>query len=250
MNAPRRRLPNPCLLVLLALSAAGGAGAGDYWVAANDAGVVTNNDCGAVSGVHGKPAIRRSFLAADAAGIPANIADRVSSGDEILAPSGSRLEMIAGSNIILVFGSGARVRMGGLRNFAGAGGLPVARLDLEVLEGEMRLQVRLNEQKPMAALIRLDGSEVLVRRGDVEIAVQGGWRAAVLSGGASARLVRSGVPGAPFAVDELREVGSGGDGELGENEKLAIRARLPFSFETRGAALPPLPHASTVLEAP
>lgn len=250
MNILCKHLYALCLMALFALVVAPIAGAADYWVAATDAAVVTNNDCGAVSAIQGEPTIRRSFHAADDAGIPATVADRVNTGDVVSVPFGSRLEMITGSNVVLVFGSGCQVRMGGLRNFVDADGLPVARLDLEVLEGEMRVQVRLNEQKPMAALVQLDGSEVLVRRGDVEIAMQGGWQAAVLSGTAMARLRRSGVPGAPFVIAERRAVGSRGDEPLVEGEMLAIRGRVPFSFETRSAALPPLPHMSSVLEAP
>ncbi|MCD8351681.1 MAG: FecR family protein [Planctomycetaceae bacterium] len=237
-------------LVLLAVLAPGRAGAAEYWVAATDVAVVTNNDCGAVSFIQGQPAIRRSFHAEDDPGLAANIADRVNSGDEIIVPFGSRLEMTSGTNIVLVFGAGTRVRMGGLRSFTDTEDNQVARLDLEVLEGEMRLQVRLHEDKPMAALIALDGAEVLVRRGDVELAMQGGYQVSVLSGTATARLRRGGVAGAPFVIGEGRLVGTRGDEPLAENELLAIRGRVPFSFETRSAALPPLPHMSTILEAP
>lgn len=247
MNILCKHLYALCLMALFAVPAASAA---DYWVAANDAAVVTNNDCGAVSAIQGEPTIRRSFHTDDDVGIPATVADRVNTGDVVSVPFGSRLEMVTGSNIVLVFGSGCKVRLGGLRNFADADGLPVTRLDLEVLEGEMRLQVRQNVQKPMAALVQLNGAEVLVRRGDVEVALQGGWQAAVLSGDAMARLRRSGVPGAPFVIAERRTVGSRGDEPLGEDETLAIRGRVPFSFETRSAALPPLPHMSSVLEAP
>ncbi|MCD8140068.1 MAG: hypothetical protein LUE17_09890 [Planctomycetaceae bacterium] len=163
-------------LALLAVAAPGRAAAAEYWVAATDVAVVTNNDCGAVSFIQGQPAIRRSFHAEDDPGLAANIADRVNSGDEIIVPFGSRLEMTSGSNVVLVFGAGCRVRLGGLRSFTDPEGKQVARLDLDLLEGEMRLQVRLHEDKPMAALITLDGAEVLVRRGDVELAMQGATR--------------------------------------------------------------------------
>lgn len=237
-----------CLMALLAVSAT--AVSADYWLSASDASVVTNNDCGAVSAVHGEPTIRRSFQTGDDLGAPASVADRINSGDEVIVPFGARLEMTSGANVVAVIGAGSRVRLGGLRGFADSDDREATRLDLEVLEGEMRVQVRLNEEKPMAALVQLNGAEVLVTRGDVEVAIQGGWRTAVLSGAASARLKRSGVAGAPFPIAANRLVGSMGDEPLAAAEADAIRVRIPFSFETRSAALPPLPHANTVLEAP
>lgn len=239
-----------CLSALLSGFAARPVRAADYWVAASDASVVTNNDCGAVSAVSGEPVVRRSFHSADEQGISATVADRINSGDEVVVPPGSRLEMTCGANVVLVLGGGGRARLGGLRNFTDPENKPVVRLDVEMLEGEMRVQVRLHEQKPMAVLIQLNGAEVLVRRGDVEVAMRDGWRAAVLSGSATARLRRSGVAGAPFVIAERRVVGSGGDEPLADVEAAAIMQRVPFLFETRSAALPPLPHASGILEAP
>lgn len=230
---------------VVAVSTAGGA---DFWASAGDPSIITNNDCGFVSAVAGAPRIRRSFMPAGETA-PIYAADRLHSGDELQAPASGRVEMISGDNIAVVAADGAHLKLDGLRNFA-VGAARVSRLDLDLAGGGARVQVRLNSQNPEAVLITAGDAEVLVRRGDVEVRADGGWRISVLSGEASARIRRGATSGAPFTVAEGTTIGGDGEEKLGESGYAAIRERLPFSFEVLNAALPPLPPMSYILEAP
>ncbi|MCC8108563.1 MAG: hypothetical protein LIQ30_05845 [Planctomycetes bacterium] len=114
----------------------------DYWASPGDPAVATNNDCGYITAVHGQPQVRRSFHTEDSAGQPLSVADRISSGDELIVPTGSRLEWASGNNVVVVLGSGGRVKLGGIRSFIDPDGRQAARLDFSLLSGEVRLQVR------------------------------------------------------------------------------------------------------------
>jgi hypothetical protein len=233
------------------LFAVSGVRAGEgYWKLSSDAGVITNNDCGYVSDVRGAPVIRRSFMTASDPGLAAYAADRLNTGDEIEVPADARLEMTTGKNIILVFGAGSKARLLGLRSFTGPENKLITRLDFVVERGVVRCQVRLNEENPEAALIGLNGADVLVARGDVEVFTDAGWRAAALSGSAFARLRRGGVVGAPFVFDSGRAVTGSGEDVLTADDIAGVKARMPFSFEEIRAALPPRPAVSSLLEAP
>lgn len=224
--------------------------AADFWVGATDASVSTNNDCGFVTATHGGATIRRSFHPAGDSGVTAHIADRVNSGDELVAPPGGRIEIVSGDNIVLVVGDSSRVKLSGLRIFTGPMGNTVTRLDLEVVSGEARIQVRLNEQKPECVLAALNGAEVLVSRGDIVLFSQTGWMATSMAGEAMGRIKRGTVVGAPFVIGDRRSVGGDGDSSLEASLGDAMRARLPFSFEMISAALPPAPAMSSQFEAP
>lgn len=241
-----RILSASLLLTLCAL----GAGAADYWVASTDSSVVTNNDCGFISDVSGSPYIKRPFQAEGEPGVPAHVADRINSGDELIVPDGGRLEWVSGVNMVLVLGSGARARLGGLRSFTGPDGVPVTRLDVTLLSGELRVQVRLNQNHPEAVMAGLSGAEVLVRRGDIGLYSGNFWRGTALMGEAAARMRRGGVTGAPFAFVEGRVVGSAGEEPMSDADVLDLKRRMPFSFELVSAALPPIPPMSAILEAP
>ena len=236
-------------LLVCILACAVSAAGGDYWISATESGVVTNNDCGQIVQIHGAPLIHRSFHAASDAGVEASIADRVSSGDELIAPAGSRVEMITGTNTVLVLGAGARVRLDGLRAFD-VGEAEATRLDVTLLAGEIRVQVRRNDVRPESVLVSMGGAEILVIRGDVEMFADGGWRCSVLAGGASGRMRRGGMPGAPFPIPADTVFAGSGATPLTREEKSAIAARVPFSFEVASAALPPLPPLSAESEAP
>lgn len=240
------------LVLTLLLAVAGGAAsvaAADYWLAATEPSVVTNNDCGFVSAVAGNAVIRRSFMTGSES-TNAHVADRINSGDELIAPHGGRIEWTSGNNMIVVLGADSQIRLDGLRSFARADGMTVMRLDVTLLKGECRVQVRLNSENPEAVAVTVNGADVLVTRGDVEVRSADGWSAAVINGDASARVRRGGVVGAPFAIAGGAVVGSGGEARATDAELAAIKARLPFSFEVLSSALPPLPAASYLLEAP
>lgn len=238
------------LLATFAFSFVVPAYAADLWVNATDAVVITNNDCGFITATHGGATIRRSFHAAGDPGVAAHTADRVNSGDELVAPPGGRIEMVSGGNIVLVAGDNSRVRLNGLRTFTGPLGNNVTRLDLEVVSGEARVQVRLNEEKAECVLAALNGAEVLVRRGDIVLYSQSGWLASSISGEVMGRVKRGAVVGAPFIIGDRRSVGGDGDAALDDSLGNAMRARLPFSFELVSAALPPAPSMGSQFEAP
>lgn len=235
---------------ILALAAEAVVNAADPWVNANDAAIVTNNDCGFITTTHGSAQIRRSFLADSDPGAPAHIADRVNSGDILYTPDGSRIEMVSGGNIVLVLGSGSRVKLNGLRNFIEASGKPATRLDLEIISGDVRIQVRRNEEKPEYVLAALEGVDVLVSRGDIAVTTSGGWLVSTLSGEVGGRVRRGNVVGAPFTIGTGHTVGGAGDAQLTDAAANALRVRLPFSFELAALALPPMPPMSWELEAP
>lgn len=224
--------------------------AGDYWTNATEPGVATNNDCGVVSDVLGSPVIRRAFMAGDDRGLVAFAADRLNTGDEILVPENGRLEFVSGNNVVIVLGPGARVKFSGLRTFIMKSATPATRLDLHLLAGGARIQARLNRERPESVLIALDGAEMLLTRGDAEVSAEGGWYASALAGSAELRLRRAGVTGAPFTLPQGMGIGNTGEGRLDADETAAVKRRLPFSFETYSAALPPRPAVGSLLEAP
>ncbi len=226
------------------------APAADAWVAATDPAVVTNNDCGRIAALSGRPLIHRSFQADDAQGIPVDIADRISAGDEVIAPQGSLVEWVTGANSVMALGPGGRVRFEGLRAFRNAGGAEAARLDVTLLAGELRIQTRVNATRPESVLVALSGAEIRVTKGDVELFADEGWRAAVLAEQAEGRIRRGAMTGAVFPIAAGATVGASGEGFLTPEDAEAIRLRLPFSFESARAALPPEPAVSAELDAP
>lgn len=237
------------LAVMFAFTCRAATGS-DFWVSGTDASVVTNNDCGFISGIHGQPVIIRSFHDASAPGIRANLTDRINSGDEIRVPADSRLEVTSGSNVVAVAGAGSRVKFLGSRNFGTSESREVSRIDMELITGELRVQVRMNESRPELALVTTGSGEFLIRRGDVDVITSISWQTSVLSGDAQVRLRRGGTTGAPFTLSEGNLLGVGGQAALTSEVRERIRTRVPFSFETKRAALPPQPSVAYELEAP
>jgi hypothetical protein len=240
------------LRIALALSALAATGphAADLWVKPNDPAVVSTKDCGSVTATHGATRIHRAFQSDEEAGIDVNTADRVNSGDELITDSGGRIEMVSGGNIILVIGENSRVRILALHSFPDPAGTPVTRLDMELLSGEARAQVRLNDEAPAHLRAALAGAEVLVSRGDVALSAGSGWRASVIAGEAACRMRRGHVAGAPFTLPPRRTAGADGEAVLADAAANALRSRLPFSFELTAIALPPTPSISPEFEAP
>lgn len=250
MRCQCRRSQTVFFAVCLFALAASRADGVDYWVSPGDPAVATNNDCGHVTEVSGSPTIRRSFHEKGHAGVAVNVADRLSSGDELEAPAGSRLEWATGFNTVVTLAPGTRVRLDGLRSFSDASGTTVERLDVTLLAGELRAQVRLNVERPESLLVAANGAEVLVTRGDAAVFSGDAWRATALAEGAAARARRGGVLGAPFPIEPGQTAGLGVQEAVEAADLKDIRARLPFSFELARLALPPLPPMSSVVEAP
>lgn len=248
IKLPLLRLVAVCAVAACSVSGFGRAHSADYWSRGNAAALSSKSDCGVIVAVHGSPVVRRAFHDDGGAGAPVHPADRISSGDELSAPGGSRIEMTGGNNILLVLGPGAKVRLNGVRDFVDPDGNAASRLDLEVLAGEVRVQVRANRTHPEALLASLGGCEALVRRGDVVL--QAGWRVSALTGNAFARTGGEGAFGAAFAVPERHSVDGNGEREVDAAGMAAMMGRMPFSFESLRAALPPTPLSGTYSDAP
>lgn len=238
-----------CLVSLVFLSCP--AGAADLWVAGTNPAVISANDCGLVTAVSGAARIRRSFQTEKDAGLDANVADRVNAGDELVTDAGGRIEIAGGANNVIVIGQNARLKLNALRTFAGPSGKQVARLDMELLAGQARVQVRLNTAKPEHVFISCGGMEVLASRGDIAVAAGDVWLAAGLAEGEAVGRTRRGqVTGAPFPIEKGRLVTAGGAADLDDAAAAAMKTRLPFSFELTSVALPPMPSVRPDLEAP
>ncbi len=208
------------------------APAADAWVAATDPAVVTNNDCGRIAALSGRPLIHRSFQADDAQGILTDIADRISAGDELIAPEGALVEWVTGANTVAVLGPGGRVRFEGLRTFPDAEGDEATRLDVTLLAGELRIQTRVNATRPETVLVALSGAEILVTKGDVELFADGGWRAAVLAEHAEGRVRRGAMTGAVFPIANFSHYHVNGT-ILGQNKLLKINVCFDFIHNFR-----------------
>lgn len=180
----------------------------------------------------------------DDSGVAAFVAARLNAGDTVEVPTGGRLELFSGNNVAIVLGSGSKARFSGMRAFSVDGSHPVTRLDMRLLAGSARIQVRLNRQRPESVLIVMNGAETLVTRGDVEVSVENGWQASSLAGDAEVRLRRGGVAGAPFKLSAALAIGNNGENRIDAEQMAAARERLPFSFELIRAALPPRPVGS------
>ncbi len=226
------------------------AGAADFWSPANNPGIGTTNDCGVVSFINGGVSIKRSFQTQEEKALHLGLADRIHSGDILETQANGRLEWTSGNNIVVTLGMNSRVRLNGLRTFSDNVGNPSLRLDLTLLSGEMRIQVRLNTDRPEAVLAGLSGTEILVKRGDACLVEGGQWRAALLSGEAWGRAVRGGLNGVPFKLEAERLVGSAGENTLTGKDIAGIKTRLPFSFETERLARQPEPSMGDEPEAP
>ncbi|MCL2001047.1 MAG: hypothetical protein FWG74_06395 [Planctomycetes bacterium] len=222
----------------------------DYWVSSDNQAVTTVNDCGIVSFALGNPRIRRVFMSDREPGDVLGLAVRLRSGDEIEVPVGGRLEWITGKNTIAVLGHDSRVKIEGLRYFTDADGVQVSRLDLRLVKGDIRLQVRFNQNLPEAVMVGLEGADALIVRGDVVLMGGGAWfGATIFGGGVQARLKQGNAAGAPFTVPERMSISPSGEGKLGDAALFEIMGRLPFSFELTTVALPPLPALGADIEA-
>lgn len=245
-----KRLGKASLAVLFFLPLASLA-AGDAWPSAGDSAALTNSDCGVVSSMEGAPRVRRVFMIASDPDETLYVSDRLHAGDGLNVPADGHLEWTTGHNTIVTLGPDAKARLLGLRKSAfQAKAASPARLDIELLHGEIRVEVRRNATRPEAVMVSLPGLEVLVEQGDVQVGLEGPNRVTVLDGSASVRVRRGDVPGAPFTIDAGRRLGPEGP-EAAPREALeSIHRELPFSFERAKAALPPLPAASAAVDAP
>ena len=236
-NAPRRLSAFlACAFLLDALAGIGGAM--DYWTFSDKSDGGSGTDCGRVSDISGRVEIRRSTMSDKEPSHRAMPADRLRPGDVVSVPSGGRLEWKSGNNVVVTVGSDAGVRLEGVAMADFPGGISLSRLNFELLRGEARIQVRLNETRPESVLVRSGGNEILLARGDLLANATGQWRIAVLAGGAEWR-PHVGMP--PRRIGAGRTVDARGERALSASEAAALTERLPFSFELTRLALPPTP---------
>lgn len=235
---------------LLLLLARASAPAADMWFSPSAKGVMTNSDCGVVAGLAGTPRVRRSYQLSSDAGGELSLSDKLYAGDEILTGPNDRVELVSGRNVLVLVGPDSTLRLLGLRAVERSASSKTSRLDMELPAGGARLQVRLNAANPESALLRSATMGVIVERGDCAVAVADSWRLSVLDGSAWCRLDQGGVSGAPFALEAGRELGPGGPRALTVDAATELRARMPFGYEIRRAALPPNPPPDPEAEAP
>ncbi|MDR1533516.1 MAG: FecR family protein [Planctomycetota bacterium] len=214
------------------------AGGGEHWSAPGDPGVVETGEAGRISDLAGKVEIGRAGGSGREKPVEAGLADRLRAGDELTVPAGGRLEWKAGGNTVITVGPNSRLVLEGTLGIPLPGGAVLSRRSFRLLQGEARIQVRLNLDRPEGVLARLSGADFLLLRGDVSLNASGGWNGAALSGGVEYRP----SPGsAILALDAGGVVNASGPGKLSPEEAGMIRERLPFSFELAGFALPPSP---------
>lgn len=235
---------------LLLFLACASARAADMWFSPSVKGVTTSNDCGTVSGLAGAPRIRRSYQLSSDAGVELSLSDKVYAGDEILTGPDDRVELVSGRNVLVLVGPDSSLRLFGLRVVERSATSKMSRLDVELVGGGARMQVRLNAANPELVFLRSPTMGVIVERGDCAAAVADSWRLSVLDGEAWCRLGQGGASGAPFSLEAGRELGPGGPRALTAETISEMKARMPFGHEIRRAALPPNPPPDPEAEAP
>lgn len=232
------------LLVVFGASEVYGA---DLWAKTGDPMVTAVNDCGQVSRIRGRARIKRSYMAEKDAPDSLVTFDRVHAGDEIETGPDGAAEVVTGNNVLVLIGPGTKVVLRGVRLVDDGTGKQTACLDLGLLQGVVRTQVRLHQNNPEAVLVESDAVSALSTRGDMAVSTVSDWLLAVLAGSADYRTTRggrnsvleTGLLGKDDAFSEL-------DGALADS----IASRLPFTYEIVRAALPPLPPPDPYAEAP
>ncbi|MDR3210568.1 MAG: hypothetical protein LBU79_01475 [Planctomycetota bacterium] len=223
----------------------------DRWVDAVNPAVTSNNECGIVNGVWGNALVRKGFQDPKAPGSVVGQTDRLQAGDQVETAARSRLEFSSGNNILVLIGPTSKVKILGLRSFTNTDGVVTNRLDLQLVEGMVRFQARLNELIPECALGEAGNLGVLLTRGDVVLSGGRNPRFAVLAGNVS---FRHRLGASNWSDEDSVIAGSGfADGAAitvaGEEAERLLEI-LPFSFEILRNALPPLPPPGPDYDAP
>lgn len=225
-------------------------GGESFWIDASDVTVATSDDAGVVSGVWGQALLKGQYMESDEQGMRIGISDRVGAGDEITTAANARVEIVTGNNLVSVIGPSSSIRILGVRGFDGGDGRKLSRLDLQILEGTVRSQVRESVSRPESVLLDLGGAQCLVTRGDAAASVGAAWRVAVLAGSVSCRIKQGGGTSAPYDVTAGRVADADGVGELSGQALADLKSILPFSYEIHRAALPPTPPPDPSVDAP
>ncbi|MCC8180438.1 MAG: hypothetical protein LIP23_05965, partial [Planctomycetes bacterium] len=154
------------------------------------------------------------------------------------------------NNLVVTVGPLSRVRLNGTRSIGSADGRILSRLDVELLAGSLRVQVRYNMRRPEAIMVAVGNADVVVERGDVMVSDDAEAMVAVVAGEAAVRPDRNDFVSTVSVLDSGAGLGARGPAMLNQAVFDSLRRAIPFSFEKVRAALPPLPAATYALEAP
>ena len=219
----------------------------DGWYEPDAASAGVNDDCGMVSGIWGGVKVRGQFLTAKDSGVAPELFERVNGGNEIETADNGRIEIVTGNNTVSLIGPNSKVKIVGVRLFTDGNGKSAMRLAIELQQGVVRVQVRLNAENPESVSVDAGGVSALVMRGDAVVSGGSDWKVSALAGTALYRTAQ----GAPTHLT-ASETGSlnGGVTGLPNAEAAALATSLPFSFDISRATLRPSPPPNPLLEAP
>lgn len=220
------------------------------WVDPENPDVMTNNDSGVIISLTGQARIKAALQSEKEPGIAAAVSDRINAGDTITTAANSRVEILSKDNVLILVGPSAKVTVLGIRTYQDARGNVVSRVDIDVQEGNVRMQVRENITRPELSMLDLGGAQVVLSRGDVVATGGKNWRLAVIGGSAHFRLYQGGayMPATVFDTGEM--LSTSDQVVLASAELDTIRQNYPFLYERRRAALQPTPPPDPFEDAP
>ncbi len=236
--------------IAAAFFAAAAVQAADFWVDRNSGAAMIDSDSGVVTGIWGQASVRKSFMTQNSEEIPLGVFDKMQAGDIVETGREGRVEITSGNNVLLVIGPESAVRFLGLVSFFTSENAPAKRLDLQMLKGRIRLQVRLNRNYPEMALVEAGSLSVLTTRGDMSLFQDPNWRLAVLVGDVSYRNRPGGTLGPVAALQAGQTLYADNIVTLTDEEKERLATAMPFRYEIGRAALPPAPPPGPDGEAP
>jgi hypothetical protein len=220
------------------------------WIDPANPDVMTNNNSGIIISLTGQARIKAALQSEKEVGIAAAVSDRINAGDTIITAANSRVEILSKDNVLILVGPSAKATILGIRTYQDARGDVVSRVDIDVQEGIVRMQVRENITRPELSMLDLGGAQVVLSRGDVVATGGKNWRVAVVGGSAHFRLYQGGayMPATVFDTGEM--LSSNDQVVLASAELNEIRQRYPFLYERRRAALQPAPPPDPFEDAP
>ncbi len=220
------------------------------WVDPENPDVLTNNDSGVIINLGGQARIKAALQSDKEPGVAAAVSDRINAGDTIITAANSRVEILSKDNVLILVGPSAKATILGIRTYQDAKGNVVSRVDVDVQEGIVRMQVRENITRPELSMLDLGGAQIVLSRGDVVATGGKNWQMAVIGGSAHFRLYQGGayMPATVFDAGEM--LSSSNQVVLASAELDSIRQRYPFLYERRRAALQPTPPPDPFEDAP
>lgn len=220
------------------------------WIDPANPDVMTNNDSGIIISLTGQARIKGALQSEKEIGVAAAVSDRINAGDTIITAANSRVEILSKDNVLILVGPSAKATVLGIRTYQDVKGNVVSRVDVDVQEGSVRMQVRENITRPELSMLDLGGAQIVLSRGDVVATGGKNWRMAVVGGSAHFRLYQGGayMPATVFDTGEM--LSTSDQVVLASADLDAIRQRYPFIYERRRAALQPTPPPDPFEDAP